>query len=217
LLEEASKRLKSEDISYSFLGTGKSLVAYNLYEKLGYRDFTMFRRGLKKCEKTRSSDMALKEKVEKNILVDLFYEYSKDLLGFVKRPRNFMEIREAWSWFHYDLMGVFYEDEEPIGYVVSNREDKVLKIWELCCLRKEDYRKCILALEVNTDAEHIILELIQNSVSEKHFHRLGFKIFPDSFGILMVKDLKGDQSVKQIRKLYGIDDKKFHMTAIDEY
>lgn len=217
LMEEAHNRLIKEGIRYSFLGTGKSLVAHDLYKKLGYKDFTMLKRGLKKCQNNESGGITFKVEVGNDVIVNLFNEYSEDLLGFVKRPRNFMEVRKAWSWFQYDLVGAFYEDETPIGYVIANKEDKVLKIWELCCPKKEDLEKCILALESHLGVEHIVLELVHKSVNEAQFIESGFKVFDESWGILMLKDLKGGQSLKEIRKIYGIENKKFHMTPIDEY
>jgi ribosomal protein S18 acetylase RimI-like enzyme len=217
LMEEAHERLIGEGIRYSFLGTGKSLVAYDLYRRLGYKEFTMLKRGLKKCQNKESGEITLKTKVDKAVIVDLFYEYSEGLLGFVKRPRNFMEIRKAWSWFQYDLVGAFYENENPIGYIIANKEDKILKIWELCCPKKEDLKKSISSLKSNLNVEYIVLELVHKAALEEQFIESGFKIFDESWGVFMVKDLKGDQSIKEIRKIYRIDDKKFHMTPIDEY
>jgi ribosomal protein S18 acetylase RimI-like enzyme len=191
LIEEANKRLKEEGIRYCFLGTGKSLVAYDLYVKLGYRDFTMLKRGLKGCQ--------TKEKSE------------------IKRPKNFMEVRKAWSWFQYDLEGTFYENETPIGYLVANKEGKVLKIWELCCPEAKDIKKCISALESDLEFEHILLECVSGSAREKDFVESGFELFSDSWGILMLKDLKGEHSINDVKRSFGIDERKFHMTSIDEY
>jgi ribosomal protein S18 acetylase RimI-like enzyme len=217
LIEEANKRLKEEGIRYCFLGTGKSLVAYDLYVKLGYRDFTMLKRGLKGCQTKEKSEITFKTEVDNEIVVDLFNEYSKDLMGFVKRPKNFMEVRKAWSWFQYDLEGTFYENETPIGYLVANKEGKVLKIWELCCPEAKDIKKCISALESDLEFEHILLECVSGSAREKDFVESGFELFSDSWGILMLKDLKGEHSINDVKRSFGIDERKFHMTSIDEY
>ena len=69
----------------------------------------------------------------------------------------------------------------------------------------------------NLEVEHIVLDLVDRFVNEEQFIKLGFNIFDESWGILMVKDLKEDHSVKEIRKIYGIDDSNFHMTVMDEY
>lgn len=217
LIQEAHNRLIEEDIRYSFLGTGKSLIAYNLYRKFGYSDFTIFKRGMMKCQNRASGGITLKTKVDNDIILDLFYEYSKEHLGFVKRPKNFLEVRKAWSWFQYELVGIFYEDETPVGYIIASKEDKILKLWELCCPIKEDLKRCISVLGSNLGVEQIVINLVDRLVNEEQFIKSGFNIFDESWGILMVKDLKGDCLVKDIQKIYGIDESNFHMTIMDEY
>jgi GNAT superfamily N-acetyltransferase len=217
LIKEAHNRMIEEDIRYSFLGTGKSMVAYDLYRKFGYNDFTIFKRGMMKCQNKASGGITLKIKKDSDIIADLFYEYSKGHLGFVKRPKNFLDVRSAWSWFQYDLVGIFYDDETPVGYVVASKEDKILKLWELCCPKKENLKKCISVLGTKFEVEHIVMDLVDRCVDEEEFIKLGFNIFDESWGILMVKDLKGVDSVRDIQKIYGIDHSNFHMTIMDEY
>jgi GNAT superfamily N-acetyltransferase len=217
LIEEAHNRLIDEGIRYSFLGTGKSMVAYDLYRKLGYNDFTIFKRGMMKCQDKGSSGIKLKPKADIETIVNLFYEYSKDHLGFVKRPKNFLEVRKAWSWFQYDLVGIFYEDERPLGYMIASKENKILKLWELCCPAKEDLKRCLSVLGTKFHVDHIVINLVDRFVDEEQLIKSGFNIFDESWGILMAKDLKGKASAKNIQKIYGIDQNKFHMTIMDEY
>ena len=101
--------------------------------------------------------------------------------------------------------------------MIASKEDKILKLWELCCPIKEDLRRCILVLGSNLEVEHIVIDLVDRFVNEEQFIKLGFNIFDESWGILMVKDLKEDHPAKDIRKIYGIDDNNFHMTVMDEY
>jgi hypothetical protein len=217
LIVEAHNRLKEEGIRYSFLGTGKSLVSYDLYRKLGYHDFTLFKRGFMRCGDKRSNGITLKTNGNQGVIMDIFQKYSEGLLGFVKRPANFLEVRKAWSWFHYDLVCIFYEDVKPIGYAIASKEDKILKLWELCCPNKKDLIGCISELGSKLEAEHIVLELVDRFADEEQFAKIGFKVFDESYGILMVKDLKENESAKRIQRIYGLDQKRFHMTAMDEY
>jgi GNAT superfamily N-acetyltransferase len=219
LMGEVHERLQGENIRYSFLGTGKSLVAYNLYRGLDYSEFTILDRGIKvsKSSKVGHKDITFTPTPKNETVVNLFKEYSKDLMGFVKRPNNFLEIRKAWSWMPYNFVGVFKEDKKPIGYTIASIEGKIIKVRELCCPKIEDLQRCINALEREYKPNHMLLEWVIGSHLEKDFIKSGFKLFSDSWGTLMVKDLKGKHSVDQIRKLYGTEEDKFHMTSIDEY
>ncbi|UCE74507.1 MAG: GNAT family N-acetyltransferase [Methanomassiliicoccales archaeon] len=217
LMEKAHERLSAEGIRYSFLGTGKSLVAYHLYQKLGYKDLTLLKRGLKRCKAQEQGDISFNSKINNEIIVDLFSEYSKNLFGFIKRPKNFLEVRKAWSWMPYDLVGGFFEGETPIGYVVASTEGKVIKIRELCCPKIEDINKCITALESESRFEYMVLECVIGSYGISAFMESGFNLFDESWGVLMVKDLTQGNTIEEIRNSYGFEEMKFHMTSIDEY
>ena len=194
-------------------------MAYNLYKELGYSDLTIIDRGMKVSKPRRrfDTDVTFTSTVKNDTIIDLFKNYSKGLLGFVKRPKNFLEIRKAWSWMPYNLVGVFKEDKKPIGYIIASTEGKIIKIRELCCPKIKDLQRCIKALEKKFKPNHMLLEYIIGSNLKKDFVKSGFKLFTDSWGVLMAKDLKVEHSISQIRKLYGIEEDRFHMTSIDEY
>lgn len=217
LMEEAHARLASEDIACSFLGTGKSLLAYNLYRKMGYMDFISMDRALKASKPKEQPDVSFSISYNNDTIMKLFSEYSKDLLGFIKRPDNFLEVRKAWSWMPYDTVGVFRVEEEAIGYLVASREGKILKIRELICPKVEDVQRCVSALEFEFNCEYIIYDSIIGTSRKKAIIKSGFYVLDGSWGVLMVKDLLDAHTISDIRKSYGIDQGRFHMTSIDEY
>ncbi|UCG70718.1 MAG: GNAT family N-acetyltransferase [Thermoplasmata archaeon] len=219
LMNEAHERLAHEDIRYSFLGTGKSMVAYGLYDQLGYKDFLTFNRRLKACNKTEQKglDVTYSSSIRNEIIVELFTKYSKDLLGFVKRPDNFLDVRKAWSWMPYNLIGAFKEGNKSIGYIVASTEGKIVRIRELCCPKIADIGKCIAAFENKFKPDYVLLDGIISSFQGNVYIKSGFKLFTGSWGILMVKDLDDKHSIKQIRNIYGVEEEKFSMTPIDEY
>ena len=219
LINEAHERLTHEDIRFSFLGTGKSMVAYHLYDNLGYMDFLTLNRGLKVCNKTEKKglNVTYSSSVRNEIIVELFAKYSEDLLGFVKRPNNFLDVRKAWSWMPYNLIGSFKKGSRPIGYIIASTEGKLVRIRELCCPKIEDIGKCIATFENKLKPDYLLLDGITGSFLKGVFTKFGFNIFTDSWGILMVKDLSDKHSIKQIQNIYGVEEEKFSMTPIDEY
>jgi predicted acetyltransferase len=217
LIEEVHARLASEDIGYSFLGTGKSLVAYNLYRKLGYEDFVSMDRALRTSKHKKQNDVSFSTSESNDTVVNLFREYSKDLQGFIKRPDNFLEVRKAWSWMPYDTVGLFSVDGQPIGYLVASKEGKIIKIRELLCPNAEDIQRCVAALESEFKIDSVIYDSIIGTYGLNAIRKSGFKVLDGSWGVLMVQDLKEAHTISNIRKSYGVDEGRFHMTSIDEY
>lgn len=217
LIKEVHARLTAQDIRYSFLGTGKSLVAYNLYRKLDYEDFISMDRALKPSKNKNQGDVTYLPSESNDTIVDLFRDYSKDLQGFIKRSDNFLEVRKAWSWMPYDTVGVFNVDEEPIGYLVASKEGKIIKIRELLCPKSEDVQRCVSALESEFKIDYVIYDSIIGTYGIEAIIKSGFKVLDGSWGVLMVKDLKKAHTISDIRKSYGVDEGRFHMTSIDEY
>ena len=72
-------------------------------------------------------------------------------------------------------------------------------------------------MESNLDVDYIMIDLVDRFVIEEQLKSAGFNIFDESWGILMVKDLKREASVNEIKDLYGINENRFHMTIMDEY
>lgn len=219
LMEEAHSRLVTDEIRYSFLGTGKSLVAYALYRELGYKDFQDLCWGVKGCKPASGSktEITYSSTTTEETIAEMFSKYSKDLLGFVNRPKNFVQVKKAWGWPSINMIGIFQEDHKPIGYLLASREGKYIRIRELCCPKIDDTHRCIESLEMKFKPDYMSYEWRAGTYGVEAFARSGFRHLPDSWGVLMVKDLKGKHSISQIRKLYGIEEDKFHMTSIDEY
>lgn len=219
LMIEAHRRLLDEGVRYSFLGTGKSLIAYDLYRKLGYMDFSWDNSGIKRCreiQRTRS-DLTFSSTSRNKPYFEIFEEYSKDLLGFTHRPKNFLKVRKAWSWMPVDLTGIFLRDEKPIGYMIGSREGKIIKILELCCPDIKEMKTCIKALESKFRPEYLTFSWTSRSKVVDSYLKFGFSQIGRTWGIFMIADLKGKDKIGRFRSLYGIDDDRFQMTAVDEY
>ncbi|UCE37380.1 MAG: GNAT family N-acetyltransferase [Thermoplasmata archaeon] len=218
LMKEAHDRLSGENIRYSFLVTGKSLVAYNLYNELGYKDFASSYWGLRECKSLSKSNskITLSSKIKNNELVEIFTKYSKGLYGFVHRPENFLQVRNAWTWMPQSKVHVFKDKKSSIGYALVGKEKDILKIRELCCPNKKDISRCIRALELKLKPKYMLSEWTAGIHQINMLGQIGFKPL-GSYATLMVKDLKQKHSIKKIQRLYGVKEGKFQMTPVDEY
>lgn len=219
LVKEAHDRLLSNGVRYSFLGTERSLIAYNFFRKLGYSDFIDSNMCFKTCIKSDNNEKEIyisREFNEKEIY-KIFSDYSQNLTGFVLRPKNFISIRKAWGWMPLDLIGVFKRNNESIGYFLGSKEEKIINIRELCCPMYENIPGCIKALEVEFKPEHMIFHFISKRNIINILKNNGFSYINKTLPAYMIKDLKEEQSIEEIQKLYGIKENKFQMTSIDYY
>ena len=219
LVKEAHDRLLSNGVRYSFLGTERSLIAYNLFRKLGYSDFIDSNMCFKTCRKNDNNEIETYISTEFNEkeIFKIFSDNSQNLEGFVLRPKNFISIRKAWRWMPLDLIGVFKKNNESIGYFLGSKEEKIINIRELCCPMYENIPRCIKALEVEFKPEHMIFHFISKRNIINILKNNGFKYINKTLPVYMIKDLKEEQAIEEIQKLYGIKEDNFQMTSIDYY
>ena len=218
LLSEAHSRLLADDVRISFLSTGKSLVAYDLYSKLGYGDFTDCNFGIKTCKhEKKATDVTFKSSSDEVTFFGLFKEYSKGLLGFVYRPKNFIQVRNSWTWMTMDVSGLFQENGRTIGYVLGNKRKEFLTIREVCCPRIEDVPRCVEALEKELRPQYMTFGWTPRDCIVRSYNQAGFTATGQEYSVFMVKDLSGKIDADEIKKLYGREEDRFQISGIDEY
>ncbi len=218
-MEEAHSRLIADGIRFAFLGTGKSMVAYALYKNLGYVDFRPLSLGLKECQPINryTREISYSPTTDNEVFVELFKRYSKVLLGFVIRPKNFLQIKKVWDWPSMNIKGIFTKNSKNIGYLLASKEKKNIRILEICCPKNRDIQRCIEALEMKFKPQYMSFEWMAGTSLIGAIIDSGFKLLSSSWGTIMIKDLEEKQSIDDIRGSYGLEDDRFHMTSIDIY
>lgn len=219
LMEEAHSRLIADGIRFSVLGTGKSMVAYALYKNLGYVDFRPLSWGLKEGQPKNhfKKGFSYASTTDNEVFVELFKGYSKSLLGFVHRPKNFLQIKKVWGWPSINMKGIFTKNSRNIGYLLANKEKKNIRIFELCCPKNKDVQRCIEALEMRFKPQYISFEWMAGTSLMEALVGSGFKLLSSSWGTIMIKDLEEKHSIDEIRRSYGLEEDRYHMTSLDIY
>jgi ribosomal protein S18 acetylase RimI-like enzyme len=219
LMEEAHLRMRAEGLRYSFLGTSSGFVAYNLYRKLGYMDFIRLGWTIKpfRPNRTTNTEVTITSQFKKELMEDIFRQYSKGLLGFVHRPDNFSGVKKAWGWPPVNMNYVFEKNGKSIGYILANKEGKNIKVWELSCLKSRDIKGCLESIEEKYKSNYISFEMFPGSFQAKALERIGVKSKVNSWVSLMIKNLIGKRSVRKLYDMYGIGKDKFLISSMDEY
>ncbi|KXA95881.1 hypothetical protein AKJ65_00060 [candidate division MSBL1 archaeon SCGC-AAA259E19] len=97
LFEEAEKIMKKEGVRYSFLNTSESLVAHNLYTKLGYRDILAPPKAFKKIE-NEETKVEFEEVEDPDFIRTTYQKSIEGLTGLVVREEKFWEIAKVWGF-----------------------------------------------------------------------------------------------------------------------
>ncbi len=236
LMEEAADRFREKGIRYSFLFTGRQLVAYDLYRKLDYQDLVPFRRGFKVCREAKEPALngrrmdpesthselegmtidIVKPAGEANIN-GLFRINTEGLLGCVHRPDRFVEIRNLWEWKKIGFAALLGENGNQWGYILGTREGDVIGIDEVSVPNPGRIPDAVRLLEHHFDPEHIWFNWQSRMSNVEAFSSYGFDHVENSYGYLMVKDLEGDTDTDAIRAELGLDDDIFQMSSVDEF
>jgi len=218
LIEEANMRLLKNGVKYSFLGTQKSLIAYNLVKKLGYSDLINSNMLVKNVIlEQNKTNISFSTEYNEEMFIEIFSEYAENLLGFVHRPNNFIIIRKAWEWMPLNLIGVFRKNDRIVGYVLGLKEGEIVRIRELCCQRSDDIHGCINSIEIKLKPKHMIFHFISRYSIIDILINAGFSFINPTLSKYMIKNLEVKQKNNQTQSIFGIDKDKFQMTSIDYY
>lgn len=105
LIEEANMRLLKSGVKYSFMGAQTSLIAHILYKKLGYSDLINSNMLVKNVKfEQNKTNISFSTEYNEEMFIEIFSEYTENLLGFVHRPDNFISIRKTWDWMPINQM-----------------------------------------------------------------------------------------------------------------
>ncbi len=188
-LMDRAHEILSEEVDHSFLMTSKSLVAHNLYKKLGYETVHVPPKAYKKCENKRS-DVEFKEEKDPEYVRSLYSNSVDDLTGLVVREKDYWEMAEARGWPDNEDVKIAYRDGERIGYAMMESSRNSLTVKELAA-EKDGLLTLLKAMESRCDKEQIVLTYANPSY-EKDIRTAGFSWTQDLWYRVMVKNLNGE-------------------------
>ncbi|MFO7990767.1 MAG: GNAT family N-acetyltransferase [Thermoplasmata archaeon] len=188
LMEEAHKRMKEKGVRYSFLMTSKSLVAYDLYVKLGYRDIHRFPAAFKKTEK-KSTEVKFEDEVEPDCVRSLYKESVENLQGLIVREDDYWGMAKARGWPDTSQLKTAYQDGEKIGYAMFNKRRKQMDCVELVAEVEENLTVLIQALESRAQGRDLafyhVTPYLKSVLTKRGCHH-----YNDTWGRIMVKEWK---------------------------
>lgn len=195
LLDEAHKRMKERGVRFSFLMTSKALVAYGLYEELGYRDIYHHPTAFKKGGKDEDGIEFEKEK-DPEYIRELYQKNTEGLNGLVVREPDYWNAIEARGWPDNDKVRIAYEDGNKIGYALYSKKRKQLDCQEISAESESDLNKILGALESEAGDDDVVIYNV-NPNHEDVLKKRGYHIYDDKWDKVMVKDFEGEGDTVQ--------------------
>ncbi len=206
LMQRSHQYFKEKDYRFALLTSGRPLVAYAFYQKLGYQETIAFPSAYKVIEKQNKSTKpsAKKTKLDWRKILKIYDQATDDRTGLVvrdeqygKRLRTRRKIQPEKS---------IMVDE---GYALLKEREGNVEIEEIIALTTEEVGKLIDLIEekaTKTIMDRIVLD--ENRLNTYRSH--GYMVLTDSFNVLMAKPLEKIS----FREIYG---DKFYMSHLDSF
>lgn len=208
LLKRAHEHFLEKGYHFSFLTTSTTIVAYDLYRKLGYFDVTSFPGVYKVKGKANPNKIVPHEKpsgLDFARMLEIYREYVKSKTGFVVRDEPYMKMLART---HEITSKDCIMTEE--GYVIFKRDKKQVRVRELVAHGRKEMNKLIGLVE--DKAQNVVYgRAVLDPTLREAYEERGFMTLDKGHGVLMVKELTADASFKET---YG---NRFYMSALDHF
>jgi GNAT superfamily N-acetyltransferase len=209
LMEHAHAYFREKGCLFSFLFTQRSLVSHEMYLKLGYADF-LDRPSAHKLLKPKKTKAKKKQKAGKLDIERLMLVYERNM----KNKAGFA-VRDKASWAclrkseELKAKDCFVSKE---GYVLfkENASIWVKGIWvkELVAPNKKEMNRLLALVEARA-SDMVFDRMVLDEKLAEVYRARGYALQNRSHGVLMVKPLTKNASIKQT---YG---DHFYLTTLD--
>jgi GNAT superfamily N-acetyltransferase len=209
LMNEAHQHFRDKHYRFSFLMTRRTLIAYHLYQKLGYEDVMDFPSAYKLIPSRRAvRKMAKDSRPDWRRILDLYNRYTAARTGFVVRDVGYFKMQQK-------RVSIDFECEEKVmvgdkGYAFFGEAGKSLHIDEL--VPNDEDRSVDLIREIEGKAKGLIYDrMILTGKLLQAYDRLGYMTHSSSHSLLMAKSLATDTTFKETYS------DRFYMTLVDSF
>jgi GNAT superfamily N-acetyltransferase len=205
LMEEAHNYFRKQEYRFSFLCTGRTIIAYSIYEKMGYREVkkvNQYPAVYKVLDKTEPPNKKTHITLDPEKIYNIYKKFVENKTGFVARQKDFVTLFAKRKRFEE---GKSIQKEN--GYALLNETQQVIKVQDLVALDDATYDELVDEIEKLAQNGVIDGAVIDEELLSIYKSR-GYKIQKGQHGVLMVKNLS-DASFDQV---YG---ESFYMGVLD--
>ena len=205
LMEKAHEYFRSQNYRFSFLCTGRTIIAYAIYKKMGYEEVeavNQLRAVYKVLDRPEFHQANVFVSLDPGKVYRIYEKFTEGKTGFVIRQKDFVTMYAKRKRFD-DKKSIL----KPDGYALLSESQNVIKVRDMAALHYDTYGKLIDEIEQLAQSG-----VIDGSVADKTLLELyqskGYRVQKGHHGVLMVKNLKD----ARFDELYG---SSFYIGALD--
>jgi len=210
LMNRVHEHFKERKYRFSFLCTSRTLVAYSMYQKLGYTDLLERPSAYKvlNLKKAKATVEQRSGKLDFDRLLKIYNKFMKGKTGFVVRDKAYLTMLKKTGYFGGKDCII-----EKDGYVIFKSNvggtwSKATWLRELVALNAKEMNRLVGLVEAK--AKDLIMDrYVPDKALLQVYRSRGYMIEKRSHVVIMVKPLTADASFKQT---YG---DKFYLTDLD--
>jgi predicted acetyltransferase len=205
LMEKAHDYFRSKNYPFSFLCTGRTIIAYAFYKKLGYAEVEAVNRywGVYKVlDRSESPKRNLSPTIDPERICLLYQRSVQGKTGFVIRQRDFVTMYARRKRFD-EKISIFEEN----GYALLTESQNVTKVQELVAFDQPTYQELIDEIE-QAAKSGVINHFVTDEWLLGAYKSRGYRVQRGEHGVMMVKNLTD----AKIDEVYG---ESFYLGVLD--
>jgi predicted acetyltransferase len=221
LMEKAHELSQERGIRISFLLTSSSLVAHEMYVKLGYKTLDTFDRGFKqlsgRCRKHHGVHLRRFKITDAPKLDRLFTLQTEDRLGFIYRQDGFIAMKVKTRQVMPERIKVAVWRNKTVGYIRIESEADFVSSEELVGLDDETRHGILEQVENLPSARWAFCYALGDARISQVYRSRGYNVHKPGFGRVMATCLDSSLSGDELSRLYGVYDDRFVIYSLDTF
>ena len=204
-MEKAHDHFRSENYPFSFLCTGRTIIAYAFYKELGYAEVEAVNRywGVHKVlDRSESPRKDLIPTIDPEKIYQLYQKSVQGRTGFVIRQRDFVTMHAKRKRFD-EKRSIFKRN----GYALLTESQNVTKVQELVAVDQAACQELIDEIE-QTAKSGVINHFVTDEWLLGAYKSRGYRVQKGEHGVMMVKNLTD----AEISEVYG---ESFYLGVLD--
>ncbi len=205
LMEAAHNYFRRQKHRFSFLCTGRTIIAYGIYDKLGYTEVEYVNRipGVYKVlDKPELVDKKADTQLDPEKIYKIYQKFVENKTGFSVRQKDFVTMFAKRKRF-----GERKSIQKEKGYALVIDVRNVIKVQDMVALDDTTYGELIDGIE-ELAKNGVINRAVTDEGLLRIYESKGYRVQKGDDGVLMVKNFT-DATVD---KVYG---ESFYMAALD--
>lgn len=221
LLREAHRRMRSAGLPFSTLGTSRHWVAHPFYRRHGYLDLAHFASALAQRSALPdgvASRWTIRQATPADLPAadDLFRRAAASKTGFSRRQDSFMEMMvQVGDILSLDQLRMIHRGPDLAGYAAVHESETLLAINNFLLLDGVPVVGAAAALRSAAGAPYVRIISNNHSPYMSDLRQAGFRVTVSTLDVTMIKSLREEMTLDQLRRLFDAASGRFMMSGFD--